>query len=755
MSSSPQTPVPQDTGSSFAKEFVLHPDHPVVAVFLLGWVFWSSITYACRSHFFHHLAHLCFSFFRLSRSAQPEAPDIEAQTSPVNEKKYRRPLSATSTVRRLSNESVLTFTLNICFAFAGFAEFASLLAYEPHGDTACAFTVAWGSMAAQAARLIGLVALVLELHSRRGSSVEFYCLCAALVIGLSFILAYTATNTGAITVVNTLGLAVCNRVPFAPTALLSSFWFIISELYVGARFLDWNGCQTSLGAFFMQSANLQIARAGSLFLLEILTIVPNAVVTNQLAQFIPFSIGALVVLSVFNRGIKDSVVVPIVKVPTPLVLSIQPSRAPTPRSIPLPTGPPPSVVDVEAPLDSSGLQPEEQELGLDSPFVPIQPRRKQHPPTLVPSSAPPRIGDASVFDAQQQRQILPFQVQYADQLERRIHTGPIVAPIRIKPQRPQVQVVIEDMEPVEFSQKSSSLIGSDIVRLHSAHSAKMRRTQSSPLDVTPSDYTNSRIWHDTPAIHTPTTVRDSMTSMPLTPGLARSVSSGSRDALSVTPSRHQSSGRKIRSPAESSAKSAWRPVPRQSYSSAKTFGGQEELPTLREGQPSGSRRASRMSSFTTKRMEVSGPYSRRSTRRSSPQPSRMGKALPLIPAPAAPPVTSPQYLTVPDHLRSPVVPDSPAGSFIRPSSQYVVVSPPWGSFGRAQGSGRLRGPRTPAASSTTPSVHSGWPAPRTSIAGPVGVSSAQRRRRSGSCPELPPLDISLAMLRSIDSPIQQ
>lgn len=46
----------------------------------------------------------------------------------------------------------------------------------------------------------------------------------------------------------------------------------------------------------MQSANRQVARAGSLFLLEILTVVPNAVVTNQLAQFIPSSIGALVVL---------------------------------------------------------------------------------------------------------------------------------------------------------------------------------------------------------------------------------------------------------------------------------------------------------------------------------------------------------------------------------------------------------------------------------------------------------------------------
>lgn len=116
----------------------LHPS-PVVAAFLLGWVFWSGITYACRSHFFRQLAHLCFSFFslKLSRRTWPEAPDIEAQASPIGEKKSRRPLSALSTVRCVSNESALSFTLNICFAFAGFAGFASLLGYETHEDTAC------------------------------------------------------------------------------------------------------------------------------------------------------------------------------------------------------------------------------------------------------------------------------------------------------------------------------------------------------------------------------------------------------------------------------------------------------------------------------------------------------------------------------------------------------------------------------------------------------------------------------------------
>ena len=125
---------------SFARD-VHSPSSPVVAAFLLGWVFWSGITYACRSHFFRQLARLCFNFLPLSRSATPQAPDIEAQTSPVTEKKCRSPPSALSTVRRVSNESALAFTLNMCFAFAAFADFASLLAYEPHGDTACGMPV--------------------------------------------------------------------------------------------------------------------------------------------------------------------------------------------------------------------------------------------------------------------------------------------------------------------------------------------------------------------------------------------------------------------------------------------------------------------------------------------------------------------------------------------------------------------------------------------------------------------------------------
>ena len=530
--------------------------------------------------------------------------------------------------------------------------------------------------------------------------------------------------------------------------------------------------------FFKQSANLQVARAGSLLLLDILTTVPNAVVTNELAQFIPFSVGALIVLSVFsllspshrdsshsllgtfNFGIQDSAAVPIGGMQSLVVLSSRSSRVPAPLILSQPTLPLSSGTTGEKPMDGTGTSVEE-EVALESPFVPTRPRSQAPVPVLVPSSAPPRIGDASVFDSQQKRQILPFQVQYAERFERQIHTGPIVMPIRTKRPRPHVQVVIEDIEQTpKRTQKSSSLIGSDIVRMQSASgvSVKTEKKPWSPDNVTPSDYTNSQSSQFTPVTRTPTTYRDSAMSMPFTPH-NRSISSGSRAILSTSSSR-QPSRRKIKSPAEVSTKLPWRSAPRQSYSSAMTFGGaREELSIVVEGQAESSRsRPASRSSLAAKRMVISRPHSLRSTRPSSPQPSPLGKQLPGIPSVARP--SSSQHLTVPDQFRSPDTLESPSGSPIRPSSQYIVTesalptSPPSGSYERALGSGRLRGPRTPPASSSTPNLRSGWPKVGMPIAGPVRMNSRHSRRRSGSCPELPPLDMGSATLRPI-GPIQR
>ncbi|RPD67166.1 hypothetical protein L226DRAFT_452548 [Lentinus tigrinus ALCF2SS1-7] len=756
MSGDPQTvvPFPQDVGSAFVEEFLVHPDLPIVASFLLGWVFWSGISYAWRSRFFQLLGRICWNFIWRSSHAQTDSSDIEAQASPAVEKKPQQRQSKLSAIHRVSNEAALTFTLNLCFAFAGFADFCSLLAYNSNGDTACAFTVAWGSMAAQAARLIGLVMLMLELHRRRASSVEFYGLCAAMVIGLSFILAFTATNTGDVILVSPLGVFFCNRTPFVPTSLLSSFWFIVLELYMGGRFLGWDGYKTSFRAMLSDSANVYVARACSLLLLDVLTVVPNAIDTTRLAQFIPLSIGALIVLSVYNHTTRDSFAEPVSKIPM-LVPSARIARSPPP----LPTPPPVIPPHTPAMGGRSAHAEDGDVLALDTPTAPASQSgipKERRPVIIVPSSAPPRIGDASVFADYQARQILPFQVQYAEQLERHVHTGPIVGPIRQKRQRPHVQVVIEDLEPPEQSRTRPSIIGSDIVRIPSAATSSSRADKkpwSPRSNTTSSDYT-SRGSSDavTPSTRTPTTVRDSTMSM-LTTSRARSLSSGSRTVLSNAMSRQT---RKIRSPAEASLKLPWRSAPRSSFASGRTFGGRDELSIVVEGPlegSSGSGRTSSTPAATIKQMVISRPHSLRSTRPSSPQPLRLGKQLPTVPTNSRP--SSSQLLTVPENLGSPMhPPESP--SSVRPSSDYVVLtptlhtSPPPGAHERVQGSGKLRGPRSPPVSSSTPNlrVASGWPSegqPRRE------EFQGHARKRSDSCPELPPLDLPSTTLRHVTS----
>lgn len=84
-----------------------------------------------------------------------------------------------------------------------------------------------------------------------------------------------------------------------PTALMSSVGFMVLETYVGFRFLQWRFWRSSCAGVQVaaqSTTNVLMARAGSLLLLDALTIVPNAFATNQLAQFIPFSIGALIVI---------------------------------------------------------------------------------------------------------------------------------------------------------------------------------------------------------------------------------------------------------------------------------------------------------------------------------------------------------------------------------------------------------------------------------------------------------------------------
>ncbi|OSD04249.1 hypothetical protein PYCCODRAFT_1466219 [Trametes coccinea BRFM310] len=742
---SPSPPLPGADDSLFATEFLRHPDFRASAGFLLGWVFWSSISYAYQSQFFQQLGRICWRFIRSERNP-PHARDIEAMAFATPEKGgQQREQGRQTAAQRISNESALVFTLNLCFAFASFAKFCSILAYDPGGaNTACAFTIAWGSMADQAARLVGLFILTLGLRARNARAVEFYCLCAALVIALSFVLAFNATNTGNIVSVQSLTVAICVVDRYLPTAILTSASLIAIELLMIVRSLSWGDRHSGLRYMLRKSMNLQVARACSLLLLDVLTVAPNVVHTNVLARFVPFSLAALIVLIVFNRGMY---------VKTQSGFAPNASGARSRGLMPRPL----TFISRSSPHEAVESSPESSEKGeiivIDTPMG--QPRPvpgiKRAPPVLVPSSAPPRIGDAPVFEDLQARQILPFQVQYAERLERHIHTGPIV-PSRPKRQRPHIQVVIQEIDSARASRSEgvpSTIIGSDIIRLPSAVAASRKNSNawSSGSAVTPSEYTSRA----SSSAATPTTVvRDSNLSM-ATSTFSRSAYGGSRSILSGVLSRQAS--KKVRSPAETSLRMPWRSAPRASFASGRTFGGRDELPPVAEGQSGGASGALNTGSWrgsqsSAKRPVISHPHSLRSSKPASPRSARhVVTQLPAISSKSRP--SSSQHLSVPEHLRSPITPESPAS--IRPSSRYIVpmppTSPPSGSYERAQGSGRLRGPRSPPMSGSSPDLRSAWP-PAEPDASRNHDPPRHMRKRSDSCPELPPLDLSPHTLRA-------
>jgi len=76
----------------------------------------------------------------------------------------------------------LALGLTVCFGMSSIAQFGSLLVFSGGQVSGCAFLVAWGAMAGQAARLLGLMRLSLDLKKmgvRKFESVVFWVLLAA------------------------------------------------------------------------------------------------------------------------------------------------------------------------------------------------------------------------------------------------------------------------------------------------------------------------------------------------------------------------------------------------------------------------------------------------------------------------------------------------------------------------------------------------------------------------------------------------
>jgi len=270
--------------------FSVHPDYRQVATFALGWVFVASL----RSLISSVLVQRTFGFIR-SRSWT--SPDPER--SVVSEKLSLGDSDSENNINlRHGYSNTAFFALPLCFLFASVAQFASLLAFPLSGDATCAFVVAWGGMAAQSGRLVGALIVIFELRRMGIAQWEFWVAIVLLIVGIGFIFLNNAVAVGVLTPFTPLeDVAYCDRKHFLPASLISSILYFALEVYAIARIML---CLSSGAPMRIVIQDIKVLRPLSLVLLELLTLVPSAVFTNTVAEFVPFSIGAVAVLQAFS-----------------------------------------------------------------------------------------------------------------------------------------------------------------------------------------------------------------------------------------------------------------------------------------------------------------------------------------------------------------------------------------------------------------------------------------------------------------------
>lgn len=698
----------EDPQAPSVQEFYAHPDYRVIAAFFLGWVFLISVYHiVCCALLRDVIRRLCLAL----RLSQPRmnTGDVEAPSS-QEKAQDSRDSDQSSMTRWEINDSAFVFILNLCFAFTAVAEFASLLNLDsPNGDSvACAFVVAWGSMAAESARIFGLLMLSWRLRRLGIRFVESCVFWVGLLAVLGLVFALNATGPGTTSILAPNGISICYKQIYLPLSVALSGTLMGLELYTILRFVSL-ATYRPLGVRVVSKgfASLNVARAASLFALDLCTLVPGLWWVNTLAQNLPFCFSALLVIGTFNYPEKQE------RSATP---RRQRSHDYNPRNS--------SALNMQRMSHNSLLTPSPFLLHFtDTPLASMPNetlRPSQHGRTgsgagrdLVlhitrestlnfpgnaqpsdipapPHSAPPKLTDPSEANESRSRKILPFQVEYARHLEEQaesLPTGPIV---RKPKERPHMFVVIhdEDSEPtVEKHNSHGTIMGSDIIRL-TPRTPRTKPSDSrllSPDSAAPSCFPYSPV-NDPVPIPCSAFYRSTSSSSAYTQNKYSMSGESSADeyAQSMVPPDS------MRSPSDSPRRFSWRFL-RQSYASTRTQA-REELPTVLEGSS-----------------DSHSSLPRSSTGRSRSRRTTFGQSKQSVMSPDEPmPARVPSLSRLATIFKGDIPPSIPPLPFtpVLPASPLLVASPTGSGIGRGTGllggTSMVRGPRPPRSGSKSP-----------------------------------------------------
>ncbi|TFY60354.1 hypothetical protein EVJ58_g5211 [Rhodofomes roseus] len=456
----------QDPRNPVVQEVFNHPDYRVVAAFLLGWVLVSSAYCALSSRLIRELARrgvrLC-----MSKRAKKPVKDIEAAASTEDESEKGSATPAATQQEVDDNASL--FILNLCFAVAALASFCSLLNLggQRGNSIGCTVVIAWSSMASQSVRIVGLLMLTWRLRHFGMKRLETYALWFGLLTVLGLVFAVNATGTGAVSLVGPSGIAVCYRQYFWPVAISLSGVLMFLELYVAARL------------YVLGTPRSPAGKA---------TVVQAAMWVDSLAQFIPFSLAALLVIGVFNYAGGTREGVPRLDGPRRISVLTDDWRFSVQRPTSLLEPSPFLLHFMEQPMSPDShantlpVRPRSTRGQIDGQdgdlilHISATGQEDQYATDVeLPRSAPANITETPKGPLSGPRHILPFQVQYVERLEREaaaITTGP-VPPRR---DRPQIFVVIdEDDQGMSPATHRASIIGSDIIRMTPTTPRKKRK----------------------------------------------------------------------------------------------------------------------------------------------------------------------------------------------------------------------------------------------------------------------------------------